>query len=243
MTEHYDDVRKEGADHTLPVTAFAPPRYLTPILKSCFFVFFPTFFTAFLPISSSSLRTRKLRNTRQCLVSPDTTTTGIPSTLSRSLAHSSSPPWRCDSYCNPFCRHVRSPYKGARKASNESTCSVEAQEREFAVVSPAAAAAPHNATAEIEQALRLQSLERFIRRMNIKDRTASASRRARVEAARRRSVCGTGVAQRKSLGNATKEKLRRIMMLEDGEQEEEEEVEERPATAAAAAAAAMAEAV
>ena len=95
---------------------------------------------------------------------------------------------------------------------------MEAQEREFAVVAAAAAAAaaPHDATAEIEQALRLQSLERFIRRMNIKDRTASASRRARVEAARRRSVCGTGVAQRKSLGNATKEKLRRIMMMDAG---------------------------
>eukprot|EP00740_Mantoniella_antarctica_P000497 CAMPEP_0181396440 /NCGR_PEP_ID=MMETSP1106-20121128/28872_1 /TAXON_ID=81844 /ORGANISM="Mantoniella antarctica, Strain SL-175" /LENGTH=201 /DNA_ID=CAMNT_0023518123 /DNA_START=15 /DNA_END=617 /DNA_ORIENTATION=+ len=62
---------------------------------------------------------------------------------------------------------------------------------------------------EMEEALRLQSLERFVRRLDTKDRTASPAYRAQVEAARCRSVCGTGVAVRKVLGAASREKMER----------------------------------
>ena len=64
--------------------------------------------------------------------------------------------------------------------------------------STAAASSSSSVLAEVEDAMRLQSLERFIRRMDTKDRTASISRRAQVETARRGYVCGTGVAQRKA---------------------------------------------
>lgn len=59
----------------------------------------------------------------------------------------------------------------------------------------------------LEEAMRLQSLERFARRKETEARTMSPLRKAEVRESRARSVCGTGVAERKTLGSASKLKI------------------------------------
>ena len=61
--------------------------------------------------------------------------------------------------------------------------------------------------AAVTDAMRLQALERFARRKDTDERTNSPLRKALVKEAKARSVCGTGVAERKSLGGATKAKI------------------------------------
>ena len=63
----------------------------------------------------------------------------------------------------------------------------------------------------LEEAMRLQSLERFARRKETEARTMSPLRKAEVREARARSVCGTGVAERKTLGTASKLKIDAIV--------------------------------
>ena len=50
----------------------------------------------------------------------------------------------------------------------------------------------------LEEAMRLQSLERFARRKETEARTMSPLRKAEVRESRAMSVCGTGVAERKT---------------------------------------------
>ena len=59
----------------------------------------------------------------------------------------------------------------------------------------------------LEEAMRLQSLERFARRKETEARTMSPLRKAEVRESRARSVCGTGVAERKTLGSSSKLKI------------------------------------
>ena len=63
----------------------------------------------------------------------------------------------------------------------------------------------------LEEAMRLQSLERFARRKETEARTMSPLRKAEVRESRARSVCGTGVAERKTLGSASKLKIDAIV--------------------------------
>lgn len=63
----------------------------------------------------------------------------------------------------------------------------------------------------LEEAMRLQSLERFARRKETEARTLSPLRKAEVRESRARSVCGTGVAERKTLGSASKLKIDAIV--------------------------------
>ena len=60
---------------------------------------------------------------------------------------------------------------------------------------------------ELEDALRLQSLGRLMHRLRHRDVANSPQRRAMVEQNRRETVMGTGVAERKVLGVASKEKI------------------------------------
>ena len=60
---------------------------------------------------------------------------------------------------------------------------------------------------ELEDALRLQSLGRLMHRLRHRDVANSPQRRAMVEQYRRETVMGTGVAERKVLGMASKEKI------------------------------------
>lgn len=60
---------------------------------------------------------------------------------------------------------------------------------------------------ELEDALRLQSLGRLMHRLRHRDVANSPQRRAMVEQYRRETVMGTGVAERKMLGMASKEKI------------------------------------
>lgn len=60
---------------------------------------------------------------------------------------------------------------------------------------------------ELEDALRLQSLGRLMHRLRHRDVANSPQRRAMVEQYRRETVMGTGVAERKVLGVASKEKI------------------------------------
>lgn len=96
-------------------------------------------------------------------------------------------------------------------SAGKSSPSAAAESAAGSVVGSVAGSAAGSAlTEEIEEAMRLQSLERFIHRMDAKERTTSSTRRAQVEAARRGSVCGTGVADRKVLGAASKSKIQRM---------------------------------
>ena len=63
----------------------------------------------------------------------------------------------------------------------------------------------------LEEAMRLQSLERFARRKETEARTMSPLRKAEVRESRAMSVCGTGVAERKTLGSASKLKIDAIV--------------------------------
>ena len=68
----------------------------------------------------------------------------------------------------------------------------------------------------LTEAMRLQSLERFARRKDTQERTGSPQRRAQVRDLRKYSVCGTGVAERKVLGSASKLKIDNL--IADGTQ-------------------------
>lgn len=62
-------------------------------------------------------------------------------------------------------------------------------------------------TKDTEARLRLQQMQRFLRRQEMSRRAHDPERRAEVEQKRRGSVCGTGVAGRKTLGASSKEAL------------------------------------
>ena len=64
---------------------------------------------------------------------------------------------------------------------------------------------------ELEDALRLQNLGRLMHRLHHKDVANSPRRRAMVEQYRRDTVMGTGVAERKVLGMASKDKIDEII--------------------------------
>ena len=73
-----------------------------------------------------------------------------------------------------------------------------------------------NLPPELTEAVRLQSLERFARRKDTQERTGSPQGRTQVRDLRKYSVCGTGVAERKVLGSASKLKI--DTLIADGTQ-------------------------
>ena len=73
-----------------------------------------------------------------------------------------------------------------------------------------------NLPPDLTEAVRLQSLERFARRKDTQERTGSPQGRTQVRDLRKYSVCGTGVAERKVLGSASKLKI--DTLIADGTQ-------------------------
>ena len=65
----------------------------------------------------------------------------------------------------------------------------------------------------VADSVRLRSIERFARRKATEDRTNSPRRRAQVSDLRRHSVCGTGVAEKRRLGDASKAKIETLVAI------------------------------
>ena len=65
----------------------------------------------------------------------------------------------------------------------------------------------------VADSVRLRSIERFARRKATEDRTNSPRRRAQVSDLRKHSVCGTGVAEKRRLGDASKAKIETLVAI------------------------------
>jgi hypothetical protein len=77
----------------------------------------------------------------------------------------------------------------------------------FPAVAAQADAYGDTARGAVEEALRLQNLERFIRRLDLRDAAVARNERSHtVTGARRHSVCGTGVTRSRVIGDATRRK-------------------------------------
>ena len=65
----------------------------------------------------------------------------------------------------------------------------------------------------VADSVRLRSIERFARRKATEDRTNSPRRRAQVSDLRKHSVCGTGVAEKRRLGDASRAKIETLVAI------------------------------